>query len=59
MNIGDLASYSGKPWFISVMFETIIGVFMNFFCLARFVGMLPAVQEKDYGKKSESDCTKS
>lgn len=44
---GDLAEFKQSPLFHVAYFETMIGVFMNIVCLARFINMLPGVKEKD------------
>ena len=47
MNAGDLAMYKQSPLFYQAYVETMIGVFINIVCLARFINMLPSVKVKD------------
>lgn len=46
MNITAPEEFAGNPLLAFAYAETIIGMFMNIICLARFVGMLPEVAEK-------------
>ncbi len=48
MNMADLDSFSKNPLTIIAYSETLIGIFMNILCLARFVGALPEVKEKGF-----------
>ena len=47
MNSSNLEIYRESPLFIQAYIETIIGIFMNIVCLARFIGALPEVKAKD------------
>ena len=48
MNLDSSKSFlHDKSIMVIVKFETILGLFMNILCLARFVGMLPEVRQKD------------
>ena len=42
----NLTVYKQHPLFFQVYMKTMIGVFMNIVCLARFINMLPGVKEK-------------
>ena len=57
MSLGGLDSYSSGILMTVAYIETIIGIFMNILCLARFIGALPEVREKGYSveKKIEDD----
>lgn len=56
MNLSDVVMTEDTPEFLIriVYAETIIGIFVNIICLARFVGILPGVRELGY-QKEESD----
>ena len=47
MNAGDLTLYRSSPLFAQAYAETLIGIFMNIVCLARFIGSLPEVKVKN------------
>jgi hypothetical protein len=47
MNSGSLEMYAESPLFMYAYIETVIGIFMNIVCLARFIGLLPDVKVKD------------
>ena len=47
MNSSNLEMYRESPLFFQAYIETIIGIFMNIVCLARFIGALPEVKTKD------------
>lgn len=53
MNFADLSDYKDMPLSVLVYCETVIGVFMNLLCLARFVGMLPEVKSLPEEKPKE------
>lgn len=46
MNMTNPEDFSGNYVLAFAYIETVIGMFMNIICLARFVGMLPEVAEK-------------
>ena len=48
MSLGGLEIYSSGVLMTVAYIESIIGIFMNILCLARFVGILPEVREKGY-----------
>lgn len=48
MSLGGLDNYSSGILMTVAYVETIIGIFMNILCLARFIGALPEVREKGY-----------
>ena len=47
MDAENLDVYRHSPLFYFAYIETMIGVFMNIVCLARFIGLLPDVKVKD------------
>ena len=47
MNMSNIDDFSTKNYLIPIYFESLIGVFMNILCLARFVGFLPEVKTID------------
>lgn len=47
MNITSPEEFSDNCILMLAYVETVIGLFMNIICLARFVGMLPEVAQKD------------
>lgn len=48
MSLGGLENYSSGILMTVAYVETLIGIFMNILCLARFIGALPEVSEKGY-----------
>lgn len=48
MSLGGLEVYSSGILMTVAYIESIIGIFMNILCLARFVGILPEVRERGY-----------
>ena len=50
MNMSEIVAYSDNSLILPVYIETVIGVFMNVICLARFVGLLPEVKTVDTDK---------
>ena len=52
MNMTNPEDFSGNYVLAFAYMETVIGMFMNIICLARFVGMLPEVAEKGSSKKA-------
>lgn len=56
MSMGSLDGSGKNTWLMVVVYvETVIGIFMNILCLARFIGMLPDVKQKGYKKESENN----
>lgn len=49
MNMTNPDDFSGNYVLAFAYAETVIGMFMNIICLARFIGMLPEVAEKGKG----------
>ena len=47
MNTTNPEEFSENHVLIFAYVETVIGMFMNIICLARFVGMLPEVAQKE------------
>lgn len=47
MNMSNIEDYSNRVFLMPVYIETLIGLFMNILCLARFVGILPEVKTID------------
>ena len=45
MSLGGLDIYTSGVPMTTAYVETIVGIFMNILCLARFIGMLPNVNE--------------
>lgn len=45
MNVSDLTAFDGINFLYLVYFETIIDIFMNILCIARFIGELPEVKK--------------
>ena len=52
MNMTNPEDFPGNYVLAFAYMETVIGMFMNIICLARFVGMLPEVAEKGSSKKA-------
>lgn len=53
MNVSslDLTANHSDILFTAVYIETVIGIFVNIICLARFISILPEVREKGYSQK--------
>ena len=53
MNVSslDLTTNHSDLLFTAVYIETVIGIFVNIICLARFISILPEVREKGYRQK--------
>lgn len=53
MNVSslDLTANHSDILFTAVYIETVIGIFVNIICLARFISILPEVREKGYRQK--------
>lgn len=45
--MGDLGAFEGKTMLFFVYFETIIGLFMNILCIARFINEMPQINKID------------
>ena len=50
MSLGGLEMYESGVLMTVAYVESIVGIFMNILCLARFVGILPEVREKGYNQ---------
>lgn len=57
MNISQLEMTGMESGFLMriVSVETIVGIFVNIICLARFIGILPGVKELGYGTNQKED----